>query len=247
MDRGGYHALTCRHAGTLGVRHNALREIFLDFLGRAGIEATREAPSLLPGSAARPADIFVPNFAAAQSACLDFAVTHTQQPNILQCASVCGGAAAEQYEIAVKDAKFGDECKAAGLVLVPMVVEVFGTWGERSLEAFQLVSKAGASRASEKVVSAGNHLRRSLSIGLQRLNARILLSRLDSRAQLFSEPAACGSGEVLHCVDPVADVLAARPPPVTGATQAVRLAAACGYISAVELTDAFRALAGLGR
>ncbi len=82
MDRAGYHALTCRHAGSLGVRHNALREIFLDFLCRAGIGATREVPSLLPGSAARPVGIFVPNFAAALPACLDFAVTHTQQPNI---------------------------------------------------------------------------------------------------------------------------------------------------------------------
>ena len=94
-----------------------------------------------------------------------------------------------------------------------MVVEVFGRWGERSLEAFRLVAKAGACRASEKVVAAGNHVRRSMSIGLQRLNARILLSRMDPLAQLFPEPAAmpCGSGEVLHCVDPVADVLAARP------------------------------------
>ena len=93
---------------------------------------------------------------------------------------MCGGAAAEQYEVAVKDAKFGAECKAAGLVLVPMVVEVFGRWGERSLEAFQLVSKAGASSTSEKVAAAGNHL--------QRLNARILLSRMEPRVKTFSEP-----------------------------------------------------------
>ncbi len=54
MDHAGYHALTCRHAGSLGVRHNALREIFLNFLGWAGIKGCmREAPSLLPGSAAR--------------------------------------------------------------------------------------------------------------------------------------------------------------------------------------------------
>ena len=73
-------------------------------------------------------------------------------------------------------------------MLVPMVVEVFGRWGERSLEAFQLVSKAGASGASEKVVTAGSHLRRSMSVGLQRLNARILLSRMDPLAKLFLEP-----------------------------------------------------------
>ena len=71
----------------------------------------------------------MPNFAGAQAACLDFAVTHTQQPNILECASVCGGAAAEGYEVTVKDAAFVKEYKAAGLVLVPMVVEVFGRWG----------------------------------------------------------------------------------------------------------------------
>ena len=78
---------------------------------------------------------------------------------------------------------------------------------------------------------------------------RILLSRMDPLAQLFPEPAAmpCGSGEVLHCVDPVADVLAARPQPEAGTMQAVRLSAACGYISLVELSDVFRALAGLGR
>ncbi len=92
-----------------------------------------------------------------------------------------------QYEVAVKDAKFGAEWKAAGLVLVPMVVEVFGRWGERLREAFQLVSKAGAHGASEKVAAAGNHLRRSMSVGLQRLNARILLSRMDPRVITFSE------------------------------------------------------------
>ena len=121
-------------------------------------------------------------------------VTHTQQPNIIECASVCGGAAAVQYEVAVnvvhKDAKFGAECKVAGLSLVPMVVEVFGRWGERSREAFQLVSKACAHHASEKVASAGAHVRRSLSIGLQRLNARILLARMDPRSESFAEPVA---------------------------------------------------------
>ena len=111
MDKAGYHALSCRHMGSFGVRNNALRDKFLVFLSQAGIPAEREAPSLLPGSAARPADIFVPNFAASQAACLDFAVTHTQQPNTLQRASVCCSAAAAQYEVFVKDKKFGMQCK----------------------------------------------------------------------------------------------------------------------------------------
>jgi hypothetical protein len=189
MDRAGYHALTCRHLGSFGVRHNALREVFLQFLSQAGIkDAVREAPSLLPGTAARPADIFVPNYAGTQAACLDFAVTHTQQPNTIERASVCAGAAAEQYELKVKEETFGASCRAAGLLLVPMVVEVFGTWGARSAEAMQLVTKACASRASEKCVAAAAHLRRSLAVTLQRLNARILLAHLDPEAEVFGEP-----------------------------------------------------------
>ena len=83
MDLVGYHALTCRHLGSFGIRHNALREIFLRFLSSAGIPAEREAPSLLPGTAARPAGIFVPNYEPSQPACLDFAVTHpaTEYPS----------------------------------------------------------------------------------------------------------------------------------------------------------------------
>ena len=215
MDLRGYHALTCTHMGSFGVRHNALREIFLTFLHRAGItSAVREAPSLPTGSAARPADIFIPDFVPPKAACLDFAVTHPQQTNIIKCASVCAGAAAAQYEEAVKDMKFGAACEAAGLVLVPMVVETYGRWGERSAEAFQLVSKACASQASEKVAAAGAHIRHSLSVGLQRLNARILLARANPGAEIFMAPVDLDGGSgaaefVAGRVDEVADEVAA--------------------------------------
>ena len=71
-----------------------------------------------------------------------------------------------------------------------MVVEVFGTWGERSEEAFALVSKACGNQASETARAAGAHIRRSLSVCLQRLNARILLSRMSPLAEVFGEPLA---------------------------------------------------------
>ena len=50
------------------------------------------------------------------------------------------------------------------------------------------MSKACASGASEKVVAAVGHIRRSLSVGLQRLNARILLAHADPQAEVFIEP-----------------------------------------------------------
>ena len=177
--------------GSFGVRHNALRDKFLIFVSQAGISAEREAPSLLPGSAARPADIFVPNFYFSQAACLDFAVTHTQQPNTLQRASVCAGVAAQQYEVGVKVKKFGQQCEDAGLVLVPMVVEVFGRWGQRAEEVFKLISKACSNRASETSKAAGAHIRRSLSICLQRLNARMLLSRSNPSPRALANLCLC--------------------------------------------------------
>jgi len=43
---------------------------------------------------------------------------------------------------------------------------------------------------SEKVAAAGAHIRRSLSLGLQRLNARILLAHRDPQTEIFAEPVA---------------------------------------------------------
>ena len=127
---------------------------------------------------------------------------------------MCAGAAAAQYEEAVKDMKFGAACEAAGLVLVPMVVETYGRWGERSAEAFHLVSKACASQASEKFAAAGAHIRRSLSVGLQRLNARILLAGANPCAEISMEPVDLDGGPgaaefVAGRVDEVADEVAA--------------------------------------
>ena len=128
---------------------------------------------------------------------------------------MCGGAAAERYEGAVKDAKFGEECKAAGLLLVPMVVEVFGRWGERSAEAMKLATKGCANRASERVAFAGAHVRKSLSVTLQRLNARILLARMNPAAEVFADPVRTPQPdrELWPFVDDLADVCEVALPP----------------------------------
>ena len=98
---------------------------------------------------------------------------------------------------------------------------------------------------TEKVVAAGNHLRRSMSVGLQRLNARIMLSRMDPASDVFSEPVAMPSSGLLPAAaDPVLETLAARPPPQNGMVDVVRLSAQCGFLTPAELVGALRALAG---
>ena len=63
-----------------------------------------------------------------------------------------------------------------GMILVPMVVEVFGRWGLRAEEMFAFVAKVCAARANERSPRADAFMRRSLSVALQRCNASILLT-----------------------------------------------------------------------
>ena len=127
MGRPGYHALTCRTGGSLGIRHNALREIVLHYCKLAKIEAVREAPNLLPNSSDRPADvllpknIFIEGYNPSLRTCLDFAVTHPQQPATIKRAGILSGATAARYEEAVKLPRYLQECSANNLDFIPML------------------------------------------------------------------------------------------------------------------------------
>ena len=141
--------------------------------------------------------------------------------------------AAQHYEVGVKVKTFGQQCEDAGLVLVPMVVEVFGRWGQRAEEVFKLISKACSNRASETSKAAGAHIRRSFSICLQRLNARILLSRSNPLAEVFGEPLALPASRLPHPSqsDEVAETLAALDAAPPALAEAFRCSWAGGFLS----------------
>ena len=185
MDSFGYHALTCKKGGCLGVRHNALRETFIRFCKAAGVsDVERESPGLIEGSNDRPADVllptdssslFVSNFLSSSPACLDFAVTHSQQPLTLHRAGMKTGAAAADYEARVKIPRYGKACEENGLNFVPMVVETYGAWGPASKPVFSFISKAAAhARLANPDIALG-YLQQSLSVTLQRYNALSIL------------------------------------------------------------------------
>ena len=185
QDRFGYHALTCKKTGLKVLRHNALREACLRHCELGGIEAEREAPGLFPGSSERPADVLLraspalsklklPDFSGSQSVCLDFAVTHTLQTNYINRASVEAGAAAAGYEETVKDEKYSEECKKNGLKFVPMVMEVYGVWGQRASPVLKFIARAVANRKKLDEELATSYLHRTCSVVLQRHNAHAL-------------------------------------------------------------------------
>jgi hypothetical protein len=84
MDVSGFHALTCKSGGYLGVRHNSLRDEFFRTCRAAQLAPKRETPFLLADSQDRPADVFLPSFSLGRPLCLDFAITHPLQKNFFK-------------------------------------------------------------------------------------------------------------------------------------------------------------------
>ena len=82
LDPLGHHALTCKSDGDLIVRHNALRDTFLESCNQACIGGQLEAASSLDEESrqTRPADILVQNWEFGKPAALDFTVTSPLNP-----------------------------------------------------------------------------------------------------------------------------------------------------------------------
>ena len=89
LDHLGHHALTCKSGGDLNVRHNALRDTFLESCKQACIGGRTTGSSLdEEGRQTRPADILVQNWEFGKPAALDFTVTSPLNPTTLNGASV---------------------------------------------------------------------------------------------------------------------------------------------------------------
>ena len=222
MDPRGYHALTCRKSGSLGIRHNALREAFLHFCHVAKWDARREVPDLIKGTASRPADILlpgsslsIPKYSSSFSTCLDFAVCHNQQSKYIKKASVESGAAATGYEESVKMPRYLAECTRNKLNFIPMVVEVFGAWGKSARPVMENVARAVSSTSVFDEEKAQCYLRQGLSVVLQRQNARTLLKFFDPSLPCVSDPVPApqdsGQGDLIPWDDVADDLSMALP------------------------------------
>ena len=97
----------------------------------------KEFPSLIPGSQARPADIFLLDCERGRPTALDVTVISTLQPLTLQGAALTPGHALAVGENR-KMAMHASQCQAVGLSFVPLVIE--SLWGWSDLAAKTLSS-----------------------------------------------------------------------------------------------------------
>eukprot|EP00731_Ephydatia_muelleri_P025228 Em0017g311a len=175
LDPLGHHALMCKHGGDVVLRHNSLRDVFVESCHRACLGGQVEVGSGLGLDRlhSRPADVLVNNWHLGKPAAFDLTVTSPLNPITLTEAGVrCGSSAlfAEARKHNANDSK----CAELGWVCIPLAVESYGCWGT---EALQSVSRLAARLA----IQMGCSKSQATTIVYQRLsvraNARALLSR----------------------------------------------------------------------
>ena len=92
-DALGDHHVGCGGNGDRILRHGSIHDALFSAAQSAALAPRKEAPSLIPGSRSRPADVYHPYWVRGQPAALDVTVISTLQQQILTgAASVPGHA-----------------------------------------------------------------------------------------------------------------------------------------------------------
>ena len=82
---------------------------------------------VMPGTNRKPADVFLPNWAAGRDAALDVTVTHPLQDQTRAgAAATPGHAMSVAYQNKMRGA--ADLCSQQGIAFIPIVAESMGGW-----------------------------------------------------------------------------------------------------------------------
>jgi hypothetical protein len=176
LDRFGIHSLTCKTKGDMISRHNAVRNVILEYCKEAGLNAEPETPNLLGNDKRRPADVLIKNFSLNADHCLDVAITSPLQPKYINGASKTDGHAATDY-YKFKLSKYSEEIVAANLVFKPIIFETFGRIAEESLPTLIKIASIRADRFSTPRPKSIQKFYQRLSVALQIRNANMVLKR----------------------------------------------------------------------
>ena len=101
---------------------------------------------------------------------------------------MCTGAAADRYGVEVKEKMYSAKCAENVMAFYPMVVEVFGVWGEKANVVLHQIATMISSRSASTVSQCKMRMMQRLSVTLHRCNARALLSRQDFKEASLEDP-----------------------------------------------------------
>ena len=172
-DPYGDHQVGCGGNNDRIARHNAIRDVLFSTAQAAALAPTKEAPSLVPGSNSRPADILLPVWQQGRPAALDVSViSPLQQLTITEAATTPGHALT--VGVRRKLASNLPACRAAGVDFFPVVVETLGGWCPDAIAIIRAVGIALEQRlTSTDSFNMTKHLFGRLAIALWRGNASL--------------------------------------------------------------------------
>ena len=138
--------------------------------------ATREERDLLPGTTARPGDVFIPHWTAGRGTALDITVINPLQSSLVaQAAITPGHALTTAYNRKMTQA--GEACRREGIVFVPMPMETLGGWHEATMKQVKKIASAQARQTGVEQSEVTRHLYQRMAVLLAMGNAAMLLNR----------------------------------------------------------------------
>eukprot|EP00731_Ephydatia_muelleri_P000193 Em0001g193a len=178
LDPLGHHALTCKHGGDVVLRHNSLRDVFVESCHRACLGGQIEVGSGLGLDRLHscPADVLVNNWHLGKPAAFDLTITSPLNPITLTEAGVRCGSSALFAEVRKHNAN-DSKCAELGWVCIPLAVESYGCWGTEAQQSFSRLAARLAIQMGCSKSQATTIVYQRLSLSLMRANARALLSR----------------------------------------------------------------------
>ena len=176
-DKLGDHSLCCGHQGERISRHNRLRDTLHDIAASAALGPLKESRFLLPGSDRRPADVFLPSWAAGQDAALDVTVVNPLQGALVAEAAVTPGHALTT-RFNSKMAESSEDCHRQGISFSPIVVESLGGFHAVAVREVKKQASALARHTGEDEGGAVRQCFTRLSLLLMKGNAAILSNRI---------------------------------------------------------------------
>ena len=168
--------MSCGWGGERTYRHNAIRDCLYTTCAQACLGPTREDRALIPGTEARPADIYLPAWSGGLDAALDITVINPLQQTLLDRSAAIPGHAL-QVAFDRKMAKHGEACRTAGIDFIPLPLDTFGGWGDSTVREVKRMGSSLARHSGAEQSETIRHLIQRVSVALMKVNANLILNR----------------------------------------------------------------------
>ena len=141
LDTAGMHGLTCKFGGRQSEVHDATMAALASWTKESGLHGCHEKRGLVPGSAARPADVWLPHgFTGKHPVAIDGVFPNPLAKTYLKGAARQAGYAAAEAENR-KRAVRQQQVNHTGAHFVPFAVEYLGGFGEAAANVTRRIAR----------------------------------------------------------------------------------------------------------